>query len=156
MVSFVDTFPPTYTEAREAADLAKRLAKVQEQQQRAQMASVSAKLHSPSSQDYSTKPASHQPHSLGQALLQRPALSRTGSNSVLGGIFQSLATTRSSSPFGAKESVSGTSTPAQTPLLTPTKMVTQAELEAAMAAEKKRDADIVSGHDLIDSYHDSC
>ena len=151
----VDTFQAQYLEEREAADTAKRMARLQEQhQQRAQAAALSARLsaHQQQSTCSSSQPQQQQHSSLSQALLQqRPGLSRAGSQTVLGSIFQnftgsvssSAASSRSATPaamtLSPRDSLSGASTPVRTP----TTMVSQKELEAALVAEKKRDADIV-------------
>lgn len=116
----VDTLHAQYTEEREAAEEAKRLAKLQEQQVKAQ--------------------TSPRPNSLSQVFSQRPEMSRPASSSVLGNIFQGFVRATSQPP-SERTIASGTSTPCQTP---PAKVMTQADIDAAMAAERKRDADIVS------------
>ncbi|CAK1365664.1 hypothetical protein CB0940_09849 [Cercospora beticola] len=123
----VDSLPAAYHEEREAADAARRLAHIQQQQAKAQAAAVAGALKN-ASQD---KPCT-------QSLLQQPQLSRPASTTVLGNIFQGFVRS-SQSPPPAKGSISGCSTPVTTP---PAKIITQADIERQMA-ERKRDADIV-------------
>ncbi|KAI5365085.1 hypothetical protein Slin15195_G046220 [Septoria linicola] len=123
----VESIPAAYHEEREAADSAKRLAHLQQQQAKAQAASVAAALRNAQQDKAST-----------QTLLQRPPLSRPASTTVLGNIFQGFVRS-SQSPPPARGAASGCTTPVTTP---PAKLITQADLERQMA-ERKRDADIV-------------
>lgn len=118
----VDTIPAHYYEERQAADQAKRLAKLQEQQiqERAQAAQKAA-----------------HPQNLTQALLQRPPLSRPVSSSVLGNIFQGFVK-------AASQQNSPVMSPAMSPATTPSAKVMTREEHEALIAEKKRDGDIVS------------
>ncbi|KAK4621316.1 hypothetical protein CLAFUW4_06637 [Fulvia fulva] len=124
----VDSLPATYYEEREAAEVAKRLAALQQQQAQSQTQTCA----SPST-------ASDKP----QACLRRPQMSRPPSSSVLGNIFQGFVRSRNNSPppSHAQDSTSpsGTCTPTSTP---PVKIMTKAQI-AEMLAEKKRDEDIV-------------
>jgi hypothetical protein len=161
-----DAFQAQYLESREAAIADKRTSALQQQQlqqQRAHILAVTAKLNAlqneSSAKQSSQQQQQHQrqqlqpqqqqqlrPNALGPALMQRPNLSRsTSSQTVLGNILQGF-NSRASAQSSARMqgSVSGTATPMRTPLMTPIKNTTQAELEAAMLAERKRDADIVS------------
>ncbi|KAM3418052.1 hypothetical protein BST61_g6258 [Cercospora zeina] len=123
----IDSIPAAYHEEREAADAARRLAHIQQQQAKAQAAAVAGALKN--AQDKQC------PQSFAQ---QPPPLSRPASTTVLGSIFQGFVRT-SQSPPPAKGSISGCSTPVTTP---PAKIITQADIERQMA-ERKRDADIV-------------
>lgn len=123
----VDSIPAQYFEEREAAEVAKRMARMQEQQAKAQGAAVQAALNEPRAQ----RPQA--PRSLSQAHLQ--AMRSPASSTVFGNIFNGFA--KGSSP--AKSATSGTTTPVTTP---PAKITTQADIERLMA-ERKRDADYV-------------
>lgn len=129
----VDSLQAAYYEEREAAETAKRLARIQEQHAQTQAASVAAAVAGASAKK--TLPSS-------AAFSNRPDMARPASSSVLGSIFQGFVRAASQSPPPApgNQSTSGTSTPVTTP---PAKVMTQAEIEATMAAEKSRDADIV-------------
>jgi hypothetical protein len=163
-----DAFQAQYLESREAAIADKRTSALQQQQlqqQRAHILAVTAKLNAlqneSSAKQSSQQQQQHQrqqsqpqpqpqqqfrPNALGPTLMQRPNLSRsTSSQTVLGNILQGFNSRASAqSSVRMQGSVSGTATPMRTPLMTPIKNTTQAELEAAMLAERKRDADIVS------------
>ena len=128
----VETLPPQYYEERAAAEAAKRLA----EQQAA--AALQAQTYSPTAAQQST------PSSLQHALYPQATLSRPGSSTVLGGIFQSFMKRAPSSPM---------ITPAQTPMRTetPTSHEEQSrqhahELIAKLRKEEdaKRDTDIAS------------
>ncbi|KAK4501157.1 hypothetical protein PRZ48_006963 [Zasmidium cellare] len=116
----VDSFSAQYFEEREAAEEAKRLARLQQQ--------------------HATAQTSPRPNNLSSVFSQRPEMSRPSSSSVLGNIFQGFVRATSQPP-SERSCASGTSTPCQTP---PAKVMTQADIEAAMTAERKKDADIVS------------
>lgn len=124
----VDSLPATYYEEREAAEVAKRLATLQQQQ---------AKAHTETCAPSSTTSDKQ------QSCLQRPQMSRPPSSSVLGNIFQGFVRSRNNSPPPAhgqdKSSSSGACTPTNTP---PAKFMTKAQI-AETLAEKKRDEDIV-------------
>jgi ATPase subunit of ABC transporter with duplicated ATPase domains len=161
-----DAFQAQYLESREAAAAEKRMSMLQQQQQqqqRAHMLAVSAKLNAHKNESQAKQSSQQQqeqgqqqqqhgqqsqqqiqnqqhvrPQALGQAFMQRPNLSRsTSSQTVLGNILQGFG-----SRPNMQRSASGIATPVRTPLMTPNKNTTQAELEAAMLAERKRDADI--------------
>jgi hypothetical protein len=107
----IDSLPPSYYEERLAADHASRLAA----RQSAHLAAQARRLEEQKAH-LATCPSQKSsmpcPQNLTQALLQRPALSHSGSNGIMGGIFQGFVR--------AKEGRSGTSTPKETsPVTTP-------------------------------------
>lgn len=142
----VDTFQAQYLEERAAADTAKRRAKVEEEQHRAQMAAVSAKLSAHQQQQQQQTATKSHPKSLTQMFAQRPGMTRSHTApavpTVFGNIYQGLAVRSTAHSTLRSTTASGASTPR--PIPTPTQAPTQAQMDAAMMAERKRDADIVS------------
>jgi hypothetical protein len=130
----IDSIPAAYHEEREAADSGKRLAHIQQQQAKVHAAQVAAALKAAQQ----AQPTTQQPSA------QRPPLTRPVSSTVFGNIFQGFVRSAQSTPQ-ARSIASGSTTPITTP---PEKVVTQAELDRALAhaqkmADRKHGADIV-------------
>lgn len=127
----VETIPPQYYEERAAAEAAKRLA-----EQRAD-AALQAQTRAPVASQQSA------PSNLQHALYPAPPLSRPGSSTVLGSIFQSFMKRAPSSPI---------ITPSATPprMDTPTACEQQARRDAQeLIAKLKRDEEMKRDTDIV-------
>lgn len=127
----VETLPPQYYEERAAAEAAKRLAEQQ------QAAALQAQSKAPVAAQQSA------PSSLQHALYHTPPLSRPGSSTVLGSIFQNFMKRAPSSPI---------ITPAPTPprVETPTSSEEQTRRDAReLIAKLKRDEELKRDTDIV-------